>query len=248
MPNDFRPQVPPGSGGSRGPSQTIGFQELRQAWEISTLREDLERLVQGTEGLRDRIEDAVDLVRKRFASMTAEDLADSERMAPLLQFAVSTLLEIRDEARRIDTRTGPVADEDRPSWMAANEGPRPRPGQPAHAREAPPPPPAHSTPAARRPEPPPPAAAETPETRPEPAAAPPPPPLLSPSASRFTPTVYAAPPPPPKPEPPKPEPAKPGSSGSWLSPLTGNGRKSDARNGSAATPPNGIDWLGRSDR
>ncbi|MBP2291153.1 hypothetical protein [Azospirillum rugosum] len=247
MPNDFRPQVPPGPDGARGPSQPIGFQELRQAWEISTLREDLERLVQGTEGLRDRIEDAVELVRKRFASMTAEDLADSERMAPLLQFAVSTLLEIRDEARRIDTRTGPVADEDRPSWMAANEAPRLRPSQPAPSPS--PPPPASPPPTARAPEPaspappvPPaaPAAPEFQEARREPAAPPP-----SPSPSRFTPTVYAAPPPPPKPEP---EPAKPAPSGSWLSPLTGNGRKSDQRNGTAANPPNSVDWLSRSDR
>ncbi|MCW2236769.1 hypothetical protein [Azospirillum canadense] len=247
MPNDFRPQLPPGPDGTRGPSQAIGFQELRQAWEISTLREDVERLVQGTEGLRDRIEDAVELVRKRFASMTAEDLADSERMAPLLQFAVSTLLEIRDEARRIDTRTGPVADEDRPSWMAANETPRLRPSQPAQAPDTPASPPAPPAPAARKPEPPPaapapPAAPEFPGVRPEPTAAPPPP-----SASRFTPTVYAAPPPPPKPEPPKQEPAK-SSSGSWLSPLTGNGRKSEPRDGTATNPPNGIDWLSRSDR
>ncbi|HEY0837653.1 MAG TPA: hypothetical protein VGE72_27305, partial [Azospirillum sp.] len=97
----------------RASAQTIGFHELRQACEISVLREDLERIVREAGDLRAHIEDAVEQVRGRFASLTAEDLADPERMTPLLQFAVSALIDIRDAARRVNTDTGARPDADR---------------------------------------------------------------------------------------------------------------------------------------
>ncbi|WP_207458471.1 hypothetical protein [Azospirillum sp. SYSU D00513] len=98
--------------------RSIGFHELRQACEISALREDLERIVRGTESLRDGIEEAVDEVRNRFAALTAEELADSTKMAPLLEFAVASLLEIREQARALNTSNGAVPDDERPSWSA----------------------------------------------------------------------------------------------------------------------------------
>ncbi len=243
-PSDFRPQGHPPADPSRAGSQSIGFQELRQAWEISTLREDLERIVQDTEALRDNIEDAVERVRNRFASLTAEELADSEKMAPLLQFAVSSLLDIRDSARRINTQTGPVADEDRPSWAAA-ESPRLRPTPPVHPPSFQPPsfqpmtasPP--MPPASPQAAPPPRAMQQPAPPAPPRQAEPPSPPTLS-ALSPVAPAVYAAPPPPAGEAP-------PASSTSWLSPLSA-ARKPGGRNGAGSGPAKTIDWLSRPDR
>lgn len=54
-------------------------------------------------------------------------MARSESMAPLLEFAVTTLLELRERARIIDLSTGPLPDDDRPAWSGTIEPPR-RPG------------------------------------------------------------------------------------------------------------------------
>lgn len=251
-PSDFRPQGHPPADSNRAGSQSIGFQELRQAWEISTLREDLERIVQDTEALRDSIEDSVDKVRNRFASLTAEELADSERMAPLLQFAVSTLLDIRDSARRINTQTGPVADEDRPSWAAA-ESPRPRTTpQPFPPSSFPPPPFPPMTASPPMPQASPQAAPPSPRAMPQPAPAAPPrqaeppsPPTLS-ALSRVAPAVYAAPPPPAAP--PSAEETPSPSSASWLSPLGAAAREPGGRNGAASGTGKTIDWLSRPER
>jgi hypothetical protein len=96
--------------------RSIGFHELRQACEISALRESLERITQGSDGLRDSIETSVEEVRARFAALSPEELADSTKMAPLLEFAVATLLDLREQARALNTRTEPVPDADRPNW------------------------------------------------------------------------------------------------------------------------------------
>lgn len=98
----------------RASAQSIGFHELRQALEISSLKQDLERVGRDTDDLRTHIEEAVEQVRAQFAALTPEELADAGRMAPLLQSAVKSLLGIRDAARRIEVNTGPVADADRP--------------------------------------------------------------------------------------------------------------------------------------
>lgn len=114
----------------------IGFHELRQACEISALREDLERLAHEAGALRDGVEQAVETVRDRFATLTAEEMADPMVLAPLLQVAVTTLLEIREQARQLNTRTGPLADDERPSWLGAADAPRLR--QPAASGWGPP--------------------------------------------------------------------------------------------------------------
>ena len=98
----------------RTTAQSIGFHELRQALEISSLKQDLERVARDTDDLRAHIEDAVEEVRTRFAALTPEELADASHMAPLLQAAVKSLLDIRDAARRIEVNSGPMADADRP--------------------------------------------------------------------------------------------------------------------------------------
>ncbi|ANC91336.1 hypothetical protein A6A40_05130 [Azospirillum humicireducens] len=109
---------------------------MRQACEISALREDLERLAQEAGALRNGVEQAVEDVRDRFAALNAEEMADPMVLAPLLQLAVTTLLEIREQARQLDTRTGPLADDERPSWLGAAEAPRRRPSAPAVRDEA----------------------------------------------------------------------------------------------------------------
>ncbi|WP_247882047.1 hypothetical protein [Azospirillum sp. TSH100] len=107
----------------------IGFHELRQACEISALREDLERLAHEAGALRDSVEQAVETVRDRFAALTAEEMADPMVLAPLLQLAVTTLLDIREQARQLNTQTGPLSDDERPSWLGAADSRRLR--QPA---------------------------------------------------------------------------------------------------------------------
>jgi len=114
----------------------IGFHELRQACEISALREDLERLAHEAGALRDGVEQAVETVRDRFAALTAEEMADPMVLAPLLQVAVTTLLEIREQARQLNTLTGPLADDERTSWLGAADAPRLR--QPAASDWEPP--------------------------------------------------------------------------------------------------------------
>ncbi|WP_085089420.1 hypothetical protein [Azospirillum oryzae] len=129
MPHDFgssrdrRSSSLPGAG--------IGFHELRQACEISALREDLERLAHEAGALRDGVEQAVETVRDRFAALSAEEMADPMVLAPLLQLAITTLLDIREQARQLNTQTGSLSDDERPSWLGAADAPRLR--QPAAA-------------------------------------------------------------------------------------------------------------------
>lgn len=132
----------------------IGFHELRQACEISVLREDLERLAHEAGALRDSVESAVEQVRAKFAALGAAELSDASVMANLLQVAVTTLLDIREQARRINLQTGPVSDDDRPSWTAAADAPRlrpataprPEPAMPPRSPITPPERPAEQTP------------------------------------------------------------------------------------------------------
>lgn len=244
MPYDFRPQDQRTADSGRTPGTPIGFHELRQACEISALREDLERVLQDTGALRDSIEDAVEQVRKRFATMTAEELADSEKMAPLLQFAVSTLLSIRDEARRINTLTGPVDDDDRPTRTVADPS-RPHPSAPVPSAPPAPPPtvPQGAPPTTPQTYAPPPSADRAPSFA-EPLRADPPPPSPPPVLSPFVPRT-------PAPAPQRaaaPDPGPDVASSSWLSPLSGRKGGSGA-NGAAPSPRNGnVDWLSRPKR
>lgn len=237
MPYDFRSQDQRTADSGRTPGTPIGFHELRQACEISALREDLERVLQDTGALRDSIENAVEQVRQRFAALTAEELANSETMAPLLQFAVSTLLSIRDEARRINTQTGPVDDDDRPTRSVAD--PRAQPSAAAPAAPLPAPPTAPQTYA------PPPSDVPTPPF----ATAPPrddPPPTPTPPAPVLSPFVPRSPAPAPQ-RPAAPDPAPDAAPApSWLSPLSGR-KGSSGANGIAPRSGN-VDWLSRPKR
>ncbi|MGF7176157.1 hypothetical protein [Azospirillum doebereinerae] len=245
MPHDF------GSFGSRdrrpatGSGSGIGFHELRQACEISTLREDLERLSHEAGALRGSVEEAVEEIRDRFAALTAQEMTDAAAMAPLLQFAVSTLLDIREQTRRLHTQTGPVADDERSSWLGAADAPRVRPSNPPPSN-----PPLANPPLAN----PPPANAVT--TPCAPAPLPPrnePPPL--PKAAPFPsgPSPKAMEPLAPSPVPAPTGAAAPPMTASWLAsrpaPPSPPPRAAVVRSaGSPPTPPGGIDWLGRAGR
>ncbi|QCO16146.1 hypothetical protein D3869_13400 [Azospirillum brasilense] len=240
MPYDFRSQDQRTADSGRTPGTAIGFHELRQACEISALREDLERVLQDTGALRDSIEDAVEQVRQRFAALTAEELANSETMAPLLQFAVSTLLSIRDEARRINTQTGPVDDDDRPTRAVAEPRPQPSTGAPA----APPSAPQTAPPTAPQTYAPPPSDEPVPSFASEPAREEsPPPPPPAPVLSPFVPRAPA--PAPLRPTAPEATPDAPPAP-SWLSPLSGR-KGGPGATGSAPRSGN-VDWLSRPKR
>lgn len=252
MPHDFgssrdrRSASAPGSG-------IVGFHELRQACEISALREDLERLAHEAGALRDGVERAVEEVRDRFAALSAEQMADPMALAPLLQLAVTTLLEIREQARRLDTQTGALADDERPSRLGAADAPRLRPAA-AWDEPAEPPP--------RQSEPTRPFAAE-----PVPQAQPPAVPFRPaatterPLPAAIKPLVRpAAEPADPAPEPvrsaPDPLPAARPADGqaSWLAseaaPVPPPSRAATARNSGTGgpRPAGGIDWLGPAGR
>lgn len=154
MHQDFR--TPPAA------SDAIGFRELRQACEISALREDLERVHQNAGTLCEHIEEAVENVRSRFAGLTPEELADAASMLPLLQFAITQLISIRERARRMDITSGALSDEARSYWDAAGPASRVSPQPPAQAHAPtiaaaataePPPPPHSSSPAQSAPPP-----------------------------------------------------------------------------------------------
>ncbi|NYZ12209.1 hypothetical protein HL658_06580 [Azospirillum sp. RWY-5-1] len=230
MPQDFRPQRPPAEG--------IGFHELRQACEISALREDLERVLAETGDLRGRIEDSVEQVRSRFAALTPEELADSAAMAPLLQFAVAQLITIRDQARALRLESGPRPDEARPSWAAAYAPLRPSLVTSPRAAAPEPEPEPSPTP----PNPPPRPAAPPPLTlRPEPAPRPMPLPLRTePVAPGPVPLPLRAEAPSP-PTPPAPDPAPQPPAGGWMLPSgTAPRRPAEPRR---EAPPGFVDWL-----
>ncbi|WP_449231643.1 hypothetical protein [Azospirillum doebereinerae] len=243
MPHDF------GSFGSRdrrpatGSGSGIGFHELRQACEISTLREDLERLSHEAGALRGSVEEAVEEIRDRFAALTAQEMTDAAAMAPLLQLTVTTLLDIRERTRQLHTRTGPVADDERSSWLGAADAPRVRPANamPANAVTAP------CAPAQV-----PPRAEVPPVPKPERAPSKPILAALEPSAPSMAPVPLTPA-----------TPAAPSTAASWLAskpippplsspsslPSPPPSRVTNARvAGSSPTPPGGIDWLGPAGR
>lgn len=123
----------------------IGFNELRQACEISALREDVARLTDEAQALCDHIESAVEQVRAKVAVLNAKELADPDVMAPLLQFAVGALVGIREQAREFDLRVGAPGDDERPGWSAgalwdappSSATPSPTPSAPAPSAVSP---------------------------------------------------------------------------------------------------------------
>ncbi|WP_372396582.1 hypothetical protein ABMY26_20855 [Azospirillum sp. HJ39] len=253
MPHDFgssrdrRSASAPGAG-------IVGFHELRQACEISALREDLERLAHEAGALRDGVERAVEEVRDRFAALSAEQMADPMALAPLLQLAVTTLLEIREQARRLDTQTGALADDERPSRLGAADAPRLRPAaawdepaEPAPPRQSQPPRPFAAEPAPQAQPPAIPFRPAATTERPLPAAIKP---LLQPAVESADPA--------PEPARPAPDPLSAAwsadSQASWLAsepaPVPPPSRAATARNSGAGgpRPAGGIDWLGPAGR
>jgi len=210
---------------------------LRQACEISTLREDLERLSHEAGSLRGSVEEAVEEIRDRFAALTAQEMTDAAAMAPLLQFAVATLLDIREQTRRLHTQTGPVADDDRSSWLGAADAPRVRPANP----------PANAVTAPCAPAPLPPRAGAAPVPRPAPElerAAPEPfPEAVAPPVPSVTAPIRPVPS----------APVAPVPAASWLAskpaPPPPPSRPATVRAaGSSPASPGGIDWLGPAGR
>lgn len=224
MPQDFRSLRPP--------AETIGFHELRQACEISALREDLERVLHETSALRDAIEDAVGEVRTRFAALTPEQLADSAEMAPLLQFAVGRLIALRDRARALNLDSGPVPDEARPAWAAGTAQASPAQTSPAPARPSP----ARPLPA-------------VPANGQAPIPAPPAPEPAREPAAVIPPAEPAAPPPLPKLPPAAPPPPRSPAPDNLLAPVAGPpglrrpAAVAPAQSGAAGPPGSVIDWL-----
>jgi len=228
----------------RAAAQSIGFHELRQALEISALKQDLERIARETGELRAHIEDAVEQVRAQVAALAPEELADASRMAPLLQSAVRSLLGIRDAVRRIEVQAGPVPDADRadppplsllhpdPAPEPPAAGPpmdRPRPVQ-TEPPTAPPPLPFAA----------PPPMTAAPVLPPRPAVAPPPPPPSG--LSWLMPTSAPAPAPPPPPS--LSASSLPAPPGVATVPMAPRPRPAPAAAPAAApSAPQGVDWL-----
>lgn len=224
MPQDVR--------GGRDTAQTIGFHELRQACEISALRQDLERLIDETCALRAYVDEQVEQVSGRFAALTPGDLASAARMLPLLEHAVTTLVGIRDAARRASLATGAVPDDQRPA------PPRLR------GMEVPPTPPV-AVPAPSMPAPP----AAPPPPAPMAAAAPPPAPAAAPSPILATPAdsllmapASSQPAPPPRPAGPAAAVSGNVAAPVWVLPAAAPAAPRPARR---AEPPKEVDWLGR---
>lgn len=221
--------MPPDARGGRDATQTIGFHELRQACEISALRQDLERLIDETSALRTFVDEQVEQVSSRFAALTPGDLADAARMLPLLEYAVATLAGIRDAAHRASLATGAIPDDQRPA------PPRLRgmdvPTAAMVPAPAPPPPPVAAQP---------PAAAPT-VTAP-PAPAPLPSPIQATPVDSLLMSATSAPPPP----------ARPGGTATpaggsvaapvWVLPAA---TPAAPRGGRRTDPPKDVDWLGR---
>ena len=151
----------------RSTGQGFGFHQLRQACEISTLRQNIARILANTADLQILIENEVEQVRQRLSMLSSEELQDPGKLSPVLGEALTALIEIREASRRLESSMA-SRDHGTPNLSGADsvvEAP-PRPAPPL-----PPPPP-------RRPLPPtppvPPAAAPARELRPAvPAAQPP---------------------------------------------------------------------------
>lgn len=144
----------------RKPAQAFGFHQLRQACEISSLRQEITRILAGTADLQILIENEVERVRQRLGALDTAESHDPAKLSPLLSDAMAALIEIRDASRRLETAIARRTPDTRPSAPAADliEQTLRRPFTERQSAAAPPPP------------------------RPEPAFEPPPP-SLSPQPS-----------------------------------------------------------------
>jgi len=96
--------MPPENKSVTSTSPTIGFHQLRQAWEISSLRETLARREQDVNRLQSLVEREVERVRKLFSALESHELTDATIITPILSEAVAALIDIRDASRHLDER------------------------------------------------------------------------------------------------------------------------------------------------
>ena len=87
----------------RKTAQAFGFHQLRQACEISSLRQEITRILAGTGDLQILIENEVERVRQRLGALDTADSHDPAKLSPLLSDAMAALIEIRDASRRLET-------------------------------------------------------------------------------------------------------------------------------------------------
>ncbi|MEI6557042.1 MAG: hypothetical protein WCO00_01445 [Rhodospirillaceae bacterium] len=104
----------------RKSGQAFGFHQLRQACEISSLRQEITRLLGGTAELQILIENEVERVRQRLGALDAAESQNPARLSPLLSDAMAALIEIRDASRRLETAMARRTPDPRPPAPAAD--------------------------------------------------------------------------------------------------------------------------------
>ncbi len=150
MPSNMSPSKQP----ERNAIQAFGFHQLRQACEISTLRQEIASVLTSTAGLQLMIENEVERMHQRVENLSADALLDATKLSPLLSDAMGAMLEIRDASRRLETT------------LARHDQPTPPPPTPrATQAPAPPPPRVAPAPASAPAAPPPPRVAPAPATQ-----------------------------------------------------------------------------------
>ena len=80
----------------RKTAQAFGFHQLRQACEISSLRQEITRILAGTGDLQILIENEVERVRQRLGALDTADSHDPAKLSPLLSDAMAALIEMED--------------------------------------------------------------------------------------------------------------------------------------------------------
>ena len=104
----------------RKPAQAFGFHQLRQACEISSLRQEITRILAGTADLQILIENEVERVRQRLGALDTAESHDPAKLSPLLSDAMAALIEIRDASRRLETAISRRTPDQRPQAPAAD--------------------------------------------------------------------------------------------------------------------------------
>ncbi len=98
--------ISPDNQANRPSTQTFGFQQLRQACEISTLRQEISKILDHAAELHTLIEKRAEQISRRAAELTPEDMHDTEKLSLLLNEAVAALLDLQETSRRMETTSG----------------------------------------------------------------------------------------------------------------------------------------------
>ena len=104
----------------RKTAQAFGFHQLRQACEISSLRQEITRILSGTADLQILIENEVERVRVRLGALDTADSHDPTKLSPLLSDAMASLIEIRDASRRLENAIARRTPDPRPQAPAVD--------------------------------------------------------------------------------------------------------------------------------